>query len=492
MANSSDSFARTAKKVVLPTFVLTEVCQADDKGAVRIPVPDGATSEPYYERPKLTDSGARVDGKPKWQPSQFNIFPLVLDATGLPWPEANVYLLSRLQNSPDPAMTTFDGIADDLAAYRRFLDKEEIDWLHFPRNRLSRPTYRYSADLNRSIQAGTVAASSAKRRMSTVVGFYNWLISEAVFTPEHSPWRASDAYIKIVGAHGFEFTKSVTTTDVAIKVPKQNDPYAGTIDDGGKLRPLSGVEQRWVLDALVSQGNTEMTLLHLLALATGARIQTALTFRVGHVQRWTDEELQKPTHSELHVPVGPGTGIDTKRNKRMVLHVPVWLARALFTYVHSERAISRRALAKRGDIPQQYLFLTRYGMPFYSSREDTRTFDPSNKLRQPIKGQSVRKFMGEVIIPHIRSKFNPEFRYQFHDLRASFGMNLTDKQLALVERKKRSLSQVREFVKVRMGHESASVTDRYLQFRGNLTHVLQVQDDHDTYLLELAEKAGLL
>ncbi len=483
--------SRAAKKVVLPSFVLTEVCDATDDGAIRVDLGEIATAAAYFERPKLSPAGLRVDGKPKWKPSRFNLFPVVLEASGLPWPEASIYVLGRLENTPDPSMATYDGIADDLAAYRRFLDDEDIDWRHFPAQKLSRPTYRYRSHLLRAVEAGGLAASSAKRRMSSVIAFYSWMKEDGLLVPAHAPWRESDVYIKLTGVHGFEFTKHVTTTDVAIKLPRQEDPYEGTIDDGGKLRPLSKVEQRGIMEALVARGNTEMTLVHLLALVTGARIQTVLTFRLGHVQRWTPEQLQGQPSSEIRCPVGPRTGIDTKRNKSMSLHIPVWLCRALQTYANSDRARLRRTTAKGGDVAEQYLFLSRYGTPLYRSREDSRTFDAESESRQPIKGQSVRKFMGEVVIPHVRAHYDSTFHYQFHDLRASYGMNLTDSQLKLVEEGKRTLSQVREFVKVRMGHESASTTDKYLQFRGNTAHILQVSDDHDEYLMALTAKAGL-
>lgn len=492
MTSGKTPLARKARKIILPSFVLTEVCEATDEGAVRIVLSAGGTESAYYERPKMTDTGQRVDGKSKWKPSQFNLYPLVLDATGLPWSVANIYILSRLENTLDPSMSTYDGIADDLAAYRRFLDDEHIDWRNFPAQKLSRPTYRYGGHLRSAVGAGAIAASSAKRRMSSVIAFYNWMQSDGILVPAHAPWRESDVFLKLTGAYGVEFSKQVTTTDISIKVPKQDDPYDGRIDDGGKLRPLSMNEQRWIMEALFTQGNTEMTLIHLIALLTGARIQTVLTFRVRHGHGLTAEQLKAGPSTEIRCPVGPGTGIDTKGNKQTSLHIPLWLYRMLLTYADSDRARRRRRLSKGGDTEEQYLFLSKFGTSLYSSKEDSRIFDATSDLRNPIKGQSVRKFMSEVVIPYVRAKYDAKFHYQFHDLRASFGMNLTDSQLKLVGEKKRTLSQVREFVKVRMAHQSAATTDRYLQFRGNLAHILQVTDDHDDYLRHLAEQAGFL
>lgn len=482
---------RKARKLILPRFVLTEVCDAGDKGAVRISLPPGMVDTAYYERPRRTETGERIDNRPKWKASEFNLYPVVLDSSGLPWPEANIFILSRLENSLDPSMSTYDGIADDLTAYRRFLDDESIDWRNFPEHKLHRVTYRYSSHLRSSLGNGVIAASSAKRRMSTVIAFYAWLTNERVFIPAHAPWRESDVFLKLTGAHGIGFTKRATTTDISIRSAKQYDPYDGKIDDGGKLRPLPLNEQRWVIEALLAQGNTEMTLIHLLALLTGARIQTVLTMRLMHIRKLAAEQPDAEESTNIRCPVGPGTGIDTKRDKRMSLHVPIWLVRMLLVYSDSDRALRRRRLAKGGDTEVQYLFLSKYGAPLYSSKEESRAFDATSELRHPIKGQSVRKFMSEVVIPFIRTKYDGNFRYQFHDLRASFGMNLTDTQTKLVEQKRRTLSQVREFVKVRMGHDSAATTDRYLQFRGNLAHVQQAIDGHDEFLKQMVVEAKI-
>lgn len=482
---------RRAKKLTLPSFILSEICDVTDEGAVRISLSTGACETVYYERRKLADSGLRINGKSKWTPSQFNLFPVVLCSTGLPWAEATIYILSRLENIVDPSMSTFSGIADDLSAYRRFLDDEMIDWRNFPVQKLSRPTYRYSSYLREAVNNGELAISYARRRMGAVISFYSWLKSEGICLPMYAPWKEKDVYFKFKDGHGIEFMKRATVTDVSIRVPKQIDPYDGCIDDGGKLRPLSLSEQQQLMEALFKQGNTEMTLIHLFALLTGARIQSVLTFRVRHARSLSAEMLARDALFEIRCPIGPGTGIDTKMNKQMSLHLPLWLFKMLLTYVNSDRAKKRRLLAVGGDSDDQYLFLSKYGTPFYSSKDDMRIFDEKSGRRHPIKGQSVRKFMSEVVIPYIRVNYNPNFRYQFHDLRASFGMNLTDSQLKLVEQKKRTLSQVREFVKVRMGHASAATTDRYLQYRGHLSHIQHVADDHDDHLWKLAAEAGL-
>lgn len=473
----------TKSTKLLPRLIITEIGQPHDEKATKVTIPNGSTEATYYVRPKQQtgimatkhEAGAR-----------FNLFPVVLDTTGVPWAEANVYLLSRMERSLSPTMSTCASIANDLAAYRRFLDETKIDWMDFPANKLSRPTYRYHAYLKHAVEDGAVAISTAKRRMSAIIAFYSWLESEGTLVPKHKPWKTSDRFIGFSDIYGFKLSKRVTTTDISIHVPKKIDPYTEAIDDSGKLRPLPVEEQGWLIDALVTLANTEMTLIHLFGLLTGARLQTILTFRVSHVLA----DPTEPTCAELRLAVGPGTGIDTKNDKRQVLHIPVWFYQKLRTYAYSERAIKRRQKAQGGDTIHQYLFLSVRGTPLYRSKRDSRAFDEQNNLRHQKTGQGVRQFITEKVIPFIRNKNNaPRFHYQFHDTRASFGMNLTDFQLGLVAKGEITLHQAREFVKTRMGHESSSTTDRYLQYRNNLKIVRNVGEKYESHLRQLAEHA---
>lgn len=475
-----------AKKILLPRLVVTEVVDADTVGAETVQLPITGQIVEYHARPKHLEGDAeRTDGKPRWMGSRFNLFPVVLDASGAPWAEAVVYLLSRLESAVAPAMGTYSSIADDLAAYRRFLDESGLDWTQFPAYKLNRPTYRYNGFLRTAVGAGEIAVSTAKRRMSAVIAFYTWLREEGVLVPEHAPWKESDVYIQIKDSHGRAATKQVTTTDLSIRVPQQSNPYAGTIDDGGKLRPLTTQEQEWVLKALLDQGNTEMTLIHLFGFLTGARLQTILTLRVRHALL----ELDGITAQELRFPVGPGTGIDTKHDKKMVLHIPVWFYRMLQTYAVSERAQHRRRRAPGGDTEDQHLFLSVRGAPLYQSKAAAASYDENNTLRHNKTGQGVQQFVVERVIPYVRKHFDPNFRYHFHDTRASFGMNLTDHQLKLVAAGEITLLQAREFVKTRMGHESSATTDLYLQYRDNLKQVRWAADGYECHLQALAAQA---
>lgn len=477
------------RKIVLPQLVLTELCDAEDLGAELVMLePQNGQSGTYCRKPILLDvESARRDGVPGKAMFQVNLFPAVLDSHGRPWAEANIYLMARMSQDARPVMTTYSSLADDLGAYRKFLDEYNLDWTKFPAQKLLKPTYRFRSHLKLAINTGELSTGTAQRRIGTVVRFYRWLINdEKTLQPESPPWKESDKYLEFKNDFGASFSKKIKTTDISIKTPKQEDPYDERLDDGGKLRPLSLTEQEWLIDALLSIGNTEMTLIHLFGLLTGARIQTILTFQVRHALI----DLSKNTALELRVPIGPGTGIDTKNNKKMVLHIPTWFYKMLQIYAKSQRAKSRREKAVGGDSENQYLFLSIRGTPFLQSKADSYIFNADNKLRHQKNGQAVRQFITEKTIPFIRSKYDIiNFHYQFHDTRATAGMNWTDHQLLLVEQGKITLKEAREFVRARMGHASSAVTDRYLQYRRNLKQVRWATEAYECHLKALSSKA---
>jgi integrase len=465
----------SAKKLLLPTFTLTKTCNEDLPGAIERKLPfNQAENKKYYFYFDSSNS------------SQYNLFPIVVAANGSPWAEANIYLLERIASTHAPTLSTYHSIADDLAAYLSFLEDEKLDFSEFSKNKLYRPTYRYRAHLIRTIQAEQIAPSTARRRMANVISFYRWLIAENILPTDIPPWQESDRYLNIKDNYGFGYIRKIKSTDVAIRVSKQNDPYAGTIADGGSLRPLPPLEQTWLLEALQSLQNTEMTLVHLVALTTGARIQTILTLRLKNVKK----EILSSAH-DVRILAGSGTEIDTKNSKRHAIILPRWVYERLRVYGVSQRARQRRCRAEGGDTDDQYLFLSIRGAPLYESKVDSHTFKPDKKIRYAKKGQGVRQFIRQYVVPYIRVTYNsPTFDYRFHDLRATFGMNLTDHQLSLVETGRTTLHQAREFVKHRMGHVSAATTDLYLRYRTDLATVRWAQDGYETRLKNLAEGDG--
>lgn len=476
------------RKAVLPSLELTQIASPADPDAQEIVLPASGNRPEFRYFVKPRHASELVTGNQASRTRiarDLSLFPLVLDTSGAPWAEANLWLLDLATSLRGRSMDSFDSIAADLGAYRQFCDEENVDWLTFPAHKLMRPTYRFKAHNEHLIAEEKVALSTAKRRMASVIRFYRWLMAEKLLQPAHAPWKDRDVYIEYKGSYGASGVKCVTTTDISIKENKQDDPYDDYINDGGKLKPLTPAEQEALFLALLAADNTEMTLIHLFALLTGARIQTVLTIQVRH----TRLPVTAVRDGLVRLPVGPGTGIDTKFGKKQVLQIPLWFYEALAIYADSPRAQRRRAKAKGGDTPGQYLFLSNRGVPLYESKAD-RQAAGVGRLRHKKLGQGVRQFMSHTLIPAVRA--NPElalFSYRFHDLRASFGMNLLEAQLGAVAAGEISLSDALNVVRVRMGHASVETTNDYLKYRERQKVIRAVRDSWEASLVERAKQA---
>lgn len=458
------------RKVLIPAFALSEVCDEADPRSIKRSIRQwkGREALTYYVRPVINP----LDGKG----FNYNLFPVMLDRNSVPWDLGTLYILSRLEGQTYPNMTTMQGCADDLGAYKEWLDDhhnpDEL-LLNFPKMKQRRPTYRYHGFLKQKIYAREIAANTAQRRMSTVVAFYRWMIEEKLFEPDNDPWQEKTYQLFFKNRQGFSVTKKVASTDVRIAAPKTDDPLDGAIQDGGKLRPLPENEQRWVLEAAEALGNGEMYLILLFMILTGARIQSAGTLRVRHFAQ-PKVVFSKALAGDSEVfklRAGPGTGIDTKYDKNFVLQVPRALYELLNTYALSERSKFRRSLVPGGDHADQYLFLTQQGNPYYTAKEETLRYDPNFKRRHHKRGGTVRQFLKDHLIPYVKRHHDPKFHFQIHDLRATYGMNMTDVHMVLVQQGVITLHQARNNVRALMAHESSATTDLYLDFRKQMEAV---------------------
>ncbi|WP_253916054.1 MULTISPECIES: site-specific integrase [Ralstonia] len=466
---------------------MTEVVDRDTPGAtpVSITTPEGGTI--YHTVPLADpDTGKRRDTRPKWIAGTFPLFPIVRLADGAPWAEANLWLIDMIESKSSPNMLTLASIADDLVAFRRYLDDEGIDWLVFPVNKRQRPTYRYSGSIKLAVQAGELSPGVARRRMGTVVRFYRWMMTEAGFRPTNAPWVESDRFIEFKDQKGFSSVIEVKTTDLSISGRRAEDPWDDHIQDGGRLRPLPSAEQSALLESLATLGNIEMTLVHLFALLTGARIQTVLTVRAKHVMRKPDG-----FHGDdIRLACGPGTGIDTKGGVKGVLHVPRGFYERLYIYVHSDRARKRRQMADGGDhfdqVFDQALFLSHRGAPLYEDRASRDPLTSGPRVRRHVKtGQAVRQFIRDELLPMMRVRLdNPRYEFSFHDLRATFGLNMVDAMTANGTKYTRALDQLRQL----MWHVHPSMTERYLAYRDNRKLFDAVQDGWGAHLSTLVTR----
>jgi len=423
---------------------------------------------------------------PRFADKSFNFFPVLINADGSIWVHATLFILGKIQLLP-PHHKTLDGIARDLLNFGRFLDLKGIDVLFCPKRQIKRPTYAYKDHLSVLINSGEIAKTTANRRLTTVKNFYKWLSETAEVNFEFPMYRIKRKFIKYTNEKGYDRTKDVESSDINIKVPKQREDYTEYLQDGGRLRPLSTKEQKALLIALGKLKNTEMALAFVIALSTGARLQTVLTLRL---KNFLPLSLN---HKINRIDVGYGTAVDTKNNKQYSLYISFELSQRIAAYIYSDRAVRRRKKAKIEfeEEEDQYLFLTRVGSPMYLAQQDQRKAVSGRAvMRKPPEGQVVRQFIYDRLLPELRiAGFN--FDFNFHYLRASFGMNLVN-NLDINKYKDGSYPvKTILFVMERMGHSHQETTLGYLNYKGNQKILRAVQNKFEEQIFSTLEASGL-
>ena len=424
-------------------------------------------------------------------------FPIIVQGDGQPSEIFNLYLMKKLQQTIQYDFKTFASIANQLIDFHRFLEDEKLDCLKFNKLKQLNAIFKYRTRLIDQVNAGLIGASSARGRINAVVNFYRFLVIEDLVDHQRYgiPFQDVYKYIAVDNEFGARRKMAIKSHDLAIHVPaKAHNSEA--IVDGGELSPLTVEEQTVVLKAL-QQSSREYQLMFYLALFTGARLQTICTLRIENLFN-----RESDSHGFIRLPVGAGTGVDTKFQKPMTLLIPNWLAQDLKIYINSEQARQRRQKSNYGDSDENYVFLTKLGTPFYTSKAEqqklTEKIKTSNLFGTRLKlyeGEAVRSYLKVVLLPEI-SLIDPQFpSFKFHDLRASFGMNLLESQLQHLPEGHSAMTAV-EYVQARMGHRNISTTLQYLNYKSRLQWRSKIQHEYESslmkYVMSCANLAGEL
>lgn len=413
-------------------------------------------------------------------------FPIIIQSNNEPWPIANLYLACKLQHENGYESRTYRSIADHLLNYLRFLEDEGLTFLHLPQNNRLKVTFRYHRHLIELRDQGHISTSTASTRINAVANFYRLIVEWGIIKQSeipNPPFNDAHKKIQITSKYGTQNIVNIRSHNLAIPNPPQST-QPEFIQDGGTLRPLTVTDQKSVLKALLSSSR-EYQLMFYLALFTGARIQTVGTIRAKNLK------LQLDGDGNLRLPVGAGTIIDTKKGNPMTLLVPGWLVKDLIIYSHSGEAKKRRERSYYGDVEENYLFLSKNGVPYYTSKRELydrqnpavsrNTFLTDRANGASIQdGGSIRQHIHEMLIPRILEE-KPDFQnFTFHDLRASFGMNLLESQLEHLREK--PITSALDYVQQRMGHRDKATTMQYLNYKSRLEWKSHVQNEFEESL----------
>ncbi|AMQ82402.2 site-specific integrase [Pseudomonas glycinae] len=391
---------------------------------------------------------------------EYTHYPALLMSDGAPWHHGNLYLLSKIEASHHNGTVdaqTLMTIARELRLFMAEMNDAGLNYLEFPTRKLRRPTYYYAALLNRKVDAGEMGESTKEKKLGCVFGFYTWLRRQHDFSPENSLWDETTKIVSYLDDKGFEHQKVITKNSLrGSKSTIAKSSEDGTINDGGVLRPHTRKEQLNLINCLLQTGNTELQLMCLISLISGGRIQTVLTLRTHHIRRDAKENGTR----KFALPVGRGTGIDTKKSKRHVLYIPEWLHYRLAVYIDSPRYLMRKNKASASVQENDYIFITNDGIPYYSAKDDAATADYTNIP----KGDALRQTIRRELQPLLDQCPTP-FKFRFHDLRATFGMNYAEDLWARINKDELSFISALNNLKDRMGHSKIETTLLYLNYR---------------------------
>lgn len=419
-------------------------------------LPEWESSEPDSERILRAE-----DPLPLRIRARVKNVPVILKRDGTLWREASLYLLSRMiDEGKDPQ--TVRSNATHLLDFLRWCEATGCAWSEFPKAQHERPTYLYLRDLRDRTRRGEVSVSTASIRMRVVVSLYRWLVEHGIFVPAFPPFIERLIKINVKDSKGFTSSVIRRSTNLAIPVPKRE---MGVSVDGG-LRPLDSDEQALIMDAAREVASPETRLMMALALHAGFRIETVCDFKVSVLDKLSN------MGARVAVRVGPAVGIKTKGNVNYVAQCRPEILQQLRVYSQSERR-QRRALHASGtDV--DLLFLTRDGNPFMRSeagRAPTGVYNDIARVRNCIR-RSV-----------------PNFSFRFHDLRASYGLNLLA-DLTSFQRKHRVFeSELDLLMIVRdcLGHSSLRTTWSYLNYQKRYAALQSVNSEHEDWVMSMVK-----
>ena len=395
-------------------------------------------------------------------------FPVLFHRCGLPWIEANSYLLNLVKNKhartrpTDKARRT----ASRLLDYLLFCEDQEIDWKDFSGKRPPlRPTYRYFRHL---IDDGGKSPAVINQYTNIVYDFIkfvslNWhyeIDMERVDTVKKVRLLLESGR----GARMIEVEKRSQTLPTS---KESNVPIGFVRDDGEDLRPLTNEQLSELLAIIDDERNwsQQERLILLVALMTGARKQTVLTLRMKHLEGFTEDNLHRDKTYHLHV--GPGTGIDTKRDKPQMLHVPKQLADDLKVFASSPMAVKRRGLLREKlkkehsslealNDDDLYVSLSDQGTCYYMAESDPRYLEVKSRPTGQVTETIKRK-----LIKYASKEFPLGFTY--HWLRATFAFQLYQHLLPLLASGRLQYGEEGSLVQRRLYHSNRETTENYLK-----------------------------
>jgi integrase len=404
-----------------------------------------------------------VSGVVVWQPDtvlrSIEGLPQLFWKDGSPWREANLWAV-EMGRDRRVKVKTIDSLFYHLHKYANWLEEQTeqgrpIDWRHFPQTRSERVLNRFRGDLIEQRDAGVLKPSTTTARMGAVIRFYRYAAGRNFISRNAPKWQDKAVVVSYFDDAGFGRTMDRVTTDLSIP---NRARHGARLEDS--LLPITVQHMTELLDFTKEGVSEELDLMLKIGFYTGARLGTITTLRV---KALFDAVPDPAVPGMWSIPVGPGTGIDTKFDVSGHLMLTDILMKTLKVYATSRRHLDR--VIKATDENKSYLFLTRHFNPYTVDAVDREMVT----LRRA--GQAVGL------------KFLQDFK--FHQSRATFGTWLMSICLETG-----TVKAAIEFVKGALLHKDERDTFRYVTFiEQTKTKIEMANAFTRAFLGKVAEKA---
>lgn len=372
-----------------------------------------------------------------WQPDavlrSIDGLPQLFWSDGSPWREANLWAV-EMGRDRRVKVKTIDSLFYHLHKYANWLEEQTekgrpFDWRHFPKTRSERVLNRFRGDLIEQRDAGILKPSTTTARMGAVIRFYRYAAGRNFISRNAPKWQDNAVVVSYFDDAGFGRTMDRITTDLSIP---NRARHGARLEDG--LLPITVQHMTELLDFTKEGVSKELDLILKIGFYTGARLGTITTLRV---KALLDAMPDPAVPGMWSIPVGPGTGIDTKFDVSGHLMLTDVMMKILKAYATSRRHLDR--VIKATDENKSYLFLTRHFNPYTVGAVD----------REMVTLRRAGQAAG--------LKFLQDFK--FHQSRATFGTWLMSICLEIG-----TVKAAIEFVKGALLHKDERDTYRYVTF----------------------------
>lgn len=375
-----------------------------------------------------------VASEPAWRKDDrgsLEQLPQIFWEDGSGWPEANLWALERAAGA-SVDIETVKRTMKHLVRYANFLERNHVDWRHFPMRREEQALRKFRKQLIDERQSGGLQSSTATNCMAAVIQFYRFAENKGLVDIHRPMWTDKLAVLPFFDSSGFKRTMVRLSSDLSIP----NKTRIGAVLEDGLL-PLRAEHMTELLKYTAQHSVEELHLMLSIGFFTGARIGTITTLTVASLSTAREDPL---TPGVFLLPVGPGTGVATKFSVKGEIMVPKTVLAELKRYAFSTQRLLRQAKAISAN--KGLLFLTRSGSPY--------TVATANRLVHEMRKQAFSAGLKFVK------------RFKFHQSRATFGTWL----MTLLLDAGGKVDAIR-VVRDAMLHKDEKTTLRYVHFVEN-------------------------